>query len=334
MGVNVKILRQAEAELADLRKIQEKENEGRKKIFYKRFVRAEEIDRQLSRTALDVARAVLQGADAKKLLVELKDKNLKLQEELKSLLRGAKLPDDYLEIKYKCDKCKDVGYIDGVMCDCLKDLVKKISYDNLNKLSPLSLSTFETFNINFYPDRNSNDGVNIKMHMEKIFDFCKNYADKFKLNSQNLFMQGATGLGKTHLSLAIANRVMSYGYNVIYVSTPNIISRLEKEHFNYNFQEDVTEKYLMECDLLILDDVGTEFQTNFSSSMIYNIINSRIMYKKPTIVSTNLSLKEVQSAYSKRLVSRIMGNFKRLFFLGSDIRQLSYAKNKNNDTFL
>lgn len=334
MGVNVKILRQAEAELADLRKIQEKENEGRKKFFYKRFVRAEEIDRQLSRTALDVARAVLQGADAKKLLVELKDKNLKLQEELKSLLRGAKLPDDYLEIKYKCDKCKDVGYIDGVMCDCLKDLVKKISYDNLNKLSPLSLSTFETFNINFYPDRNSNDGVNIKMHMEKIFDFCKNYADKFKLNSQNLFMQGATGLGKTHLSLAIANRVMSYGYNVIYVSTPNIISRLEKEHFNYNFQEDVTEKYLMECDLLILDDVGTEFQTNFSSSIIYNIINSRIMYKKPTIVSTNLSLKEVQSAYSKRLVSRIMGNFKRLFFLGSDIRQLSYAKNKNNDTFL
>ncbi len=326
MGVNVKILRQAEAELADLRKIQEKENEGRKKFFYKRFVRAEEIDRQLSRTALDVARAVLQGADAKKLLVELKDKNLKLQEELKSLLRGAKLPDDYLEIKYKCDKCKDFGYIDGVMCDCLKDLVKKISYDNLNKLSPLSLSTFETFNINFYPDRNSNDGVNIKMHMEKIFDFCKNYADKFKLNSQNLFMQGATGLGKTHLSLAIANRVMSYGYNVIYVSTPNIISRLEKEHFNYNFQEDVTDKYLMECDLLILDDIGTEFQTNFSSAMIYNIINSRIMYKKPTIISTNLSLKEVQSAYSKRLVSRIMGNFKRLFFLGSDIRQLSYAK--------
>ena len=112
------------------------------------------------------------------------------------------------------------------------------------------------------------------------------------------------------------------------------MSRAKIEHFNYNFQEDETEKYLIECDLLILDDVGTEFQTNFSSSMIYNIINSRIMYKKPTIISTNLSLKEVQSAYSKRLVSRIMGNFKRLFFLGSDIRQLSYAKNKNNDTFL
>lgn len=334
MGVSIKILKQAEVELENLRKVKEKENEARKKQFYKKFVRAEEIDRQLSKTAINVARAVFQGADTKKLLVELKTKNLKLQDELKSLLRAAKLPDDYLEIKYKCNKCKDVGYLDGIMCDCLRDLIKKITYDKLNKLSPLSLSTFETFDINYYPDRTSTDGVNIRMHMENVFDFCKKYADKFKLNSQNLFIQGATGLGKTHLSLAIANRVISCGHNVIYVSTPNIISRLEKEHFNYNFQEDETEKYLTECDLLILDDMGTEFQTSFSSSVVYNIINSRIMYKKPTIISTNLSIKEVQAAYSKRLVSRIMGNFKRLFFLGSDIRQLSYKKNKNNDTFL
>ena len=157
--------------------------------------------------------------------------------------------------------------------------------------------------------------------MEKILNFCKAYASRFSSSSDNLFMQGATGLGKTHLSLAIANTLINRGHNVIYTSTPNIISKLEKEHFNHTFQDEETEKHLIDCDLLILDDLGTEFQTSFSNATIYNIINSRIMYQKPTIISTNLSVKEIQAAYSKRLVSRIMGNYKRLFFLGNDIRQ-------------
>ena len=114
-----------------------------------------------------------------------------------------------------------MGYVDGVMCDCLKSLIKKITYKNLNKLSPLSLSTFEAFNTDLYPDKNSADGVNVKSHMEKIFNFCKNYANTFNKNSENLFLQGATGLGKTHLSLAIANSAINSGYNVIYTSTPN-----------------------------------------------------------------------------------------------------------------
>ena len=321
-------MHQAEAELEFLRKTQVEKNEIRKKQFYKKFKRAKDIDLQLSRTAIDSAKAILSGASAKEKLTELKNKNLALQKELETLLITANLPLDYLNIKYKCADCKDMGYVDGVMCDCLKNLIKKITYKNLNKLSPLSLSTFEAFNTDLYPDKNSADGVNVKSHMEKIFNFCKNYANTFNKNSENLFLQGATGLGKTHLSLAIANSAINSGYNVIYTSTPNILSKLEKEHFSHNFQDEETEKHLIGCDLLILDDMGTEFQTSFSSAMIYNIINSRIMFQKPTIISTNLSVKEIQSAYSKRLVSRIMGNYKRLFFLGNDIRQFLKMPNK------
>ncbi|MEI3541668.1 MAG: ATP-binding protein [Acutalibacteraceae bacterium] len=328
MSIKAETLHQAEAELEFLRKTQVEKNEIRKKQFYKKFKRAKDIELQLSRTAIDSAKAILSGASAKEKLTELKNKNLALQKELETLLITANLPLDYLNIKYKCADCKDMGYVDGVMCDCLKSLIKKITYKNLNKLSPLSLSTFEAFNTDLYPDKNSADGVNVKSHMEKIFNFCKNYANTFNKNSENLFLQGATGLGKTHLSLAIANSAINSGYNVIYTSTPNILSKLEKEHFSHNFQDEETEKHLIGCDLLILDDMGTEFQTSFSSAMIYNIINSRIMFQKPTIISTNLSVKEIQSAYSKRLVSRIMGNYKRLFFLGNDIRQFLKMPNK------
>lgn len=328
MSIKAETLHQAEAELEFLRKTQIEKNEVRKKQFYKKFSKAKDIESQLSRTAINSAKAILSGANAKEKLIELKNKNLSLQKELEALLISANLPTDYLDVKYNCNKCNDMGYIDGIMCDCLKNLIKKITYKNLNRLSPLSLSTFEAFNINFYPDKDSSDGVNIKSHMARVFNFCKNYASTFSKNSENLFLQGATGLGKTHLSLAIANSVINSGYNVIYTSAPNILSKLEKEHFNHNFQNEETEKHLTDCDLLILDDIGTEFQTSFSSAMIYNIINSRIMTQKPTMISTNLSFKEIQSAYSKRLVSRIMGSYKRLFFIGNDIRQLLQMPNK------
>ena len=236
MSIKAETLHQAEAELEFLRKTQVEKNEIRKKQFYKKFKRAKDIDLQLSRTAIDSAKAILSGASAKEKLTELKNKNLALQKELETLLITANLPLDYLNIKYKCADCKDMGYVDGVMCDCLKNLIKKITYKNLNKLSPLSLSTFEAFNTDLYPDKNSADGVNVKSHMEKIFNFCKNYANTFNKNSENLFLQGATGLGKTHLSLAIANSAINSGYNVIYTSTPNILSKLEKEHFSHNFK--------------------------------------------------------------------------------------------------
>ena len=321
MAYSPKILKEAETHLEKIRKEKIQESETRKKILYQRFKRAAEIDVLLSKTAICAAKSVLEGANAKEELLKLKKSNFSLQKELNDILNSAGLPLDYLEIKYNCSHCNDTGYINGKICDCLKKTIKQIAYEKLNKLSPLSLSTFESFNLSYYPRELTSNGIEPRAKMEKIFKFCKDYAYNFSKDSKNLFMQGATGLGKTHLSLAIASTVIDIGYNVIYTSTPSIISKLEKERFNHINSEDNSENHLIECDLLILDDLGTEFQTSFSNATVYNIINTRIMYRRPTIISTNLSAKEIQNSYSQRLVSRIMGNYIRLYFLGHDIRQ-------------
>ena len=163
--------------------------------------------------------------------------------------------------------------------------------------------------------------------MEKILNFCESYAVNFTPKSRSILFQGGSGLGKTHLSLAIAKEVIGNGYGVVYSSAPDILSRLESERFNDDKTTDATENLLKECDLLIIDDLGTEFLTQFTLSKIYNIINTRMLLKKPIIISTNLTLKELEKSYHQRLVSRIIGEMLRLKFIGRDIRQMQY-----NDT--
>lgn len=324
MGYSSDIYKKAEKVLYEIKKEQEEKNDRKKRLFYQRFKRAKDIENALSRTSAIAAKSVLNGQDVYERLEELKHSNLILQKELEQILIDANLPLDYLEPDYHCKLCHDTGFVDGKMCGCFKKILKDTAYDYLNKKSPLSLCTFESFDLDFYPLKPNERGVEPRTKMEKIFNYCKSYANGFSLSANNLFMQGATGLGKTHLSLAIANAVINNGFSVIYTSCPNIVSNLEKERFSYGNKDKncETEQYLTECDLLIFDDLGTEFQTNFSNAVLYNIINSRIMYGKPTIISTNLSLKEIQKNYSERLVSRIMGNYTRLYFIGQDIRSL------------
>ena len=326
MGYNREIFESAFEKIESLKKESILTNEKRKALLYLRFPRAKEIEKELSKTAIKAARAILKVENTRSELEKLKNENTKLQNEIKDILKSANLPEDYLEVHYHCEKCKDEGYIDGKMCLCLKEQLKKETYERLNKLSPLSLSTFESFNVEYYPSDTTINGISPRKKMEKIFYACQEYADSFSLKSPNLFMYGCTGLGKTHLSLAIANNVIKKGFNVVYVSTPNIILKLEKERFGSNYSKEQSDIHLINCDLLILDDLGTEFQTNFSNSSIYNIINSRIMYGRPTIISTNLSFEEIQRNYSERLVSRIMGNYIRMLFIGHDIRPQFFKK--------
>ncbi len=300
------------------------EHEFKMNILYTRFPRAKEINLELSKTAVKVAKAVLSGSDVKKEFEFLKKQNELLRREFRDIISKAGFPPDYEEIKYFCKKCSDDGYIDGRMCACMREALRDEAYDRMNSLSPLSLSTFDDFSLNYYSDEPIREGLpSPRQHMRNIYNSCVRYAENFSLKSQSLLMQGATGLGKTHLSLAIANVVLNKRFGVIYGSTPNILSKLEKERFRYTRTYEDSEKYLLDCDLLILDDLGTEYSTAYSSSTIYNIINSRIMMSKPTIISTNLSVRELEKVYSERLVSRIMGNHLRLRFLGTDIRQVT-----------
>ncbi len=304
------------------------ELEKKKSFFYKRFPRAAEIEKELGSCAIRAARIVMRGSDVKQILVALKNKNFKLKQELSSLLKSVGLPEDYLELKYNCKDCKDQGLINGKMCKCMKSLLKAESYRQLNDMAPLKSCCFRNFSLEYYPEYPKNaNGISPRDRMGEILNYCKNYARDFSLESPGLLFIGNPGLGKTHLSLAVAREVIDKGYSVIYSTIQNIISKMEKDKFQAygeNFQSEG--QHFLECDLLIMDDLGTEFPTAFSASAIYGIINSRIMSKRPTIISTNLSPKELQANYSDRMISRIFGSNLKIEFMGVDIRQKIMSK--------
>ncbi len=319
MGYGKEIYVKAEEQLSRRRQKAAIEAENRREKIYKKLPRVKEIEALLTRTGIAAAKAVISGGDTKTELIKLKDENLKLQGELKLLLiqNGFTLAD--LEEQYLCPMCKDRGYIDGKMCECMKKLLRDIAFQELNSLSPLALSSFDTFNLGYYSSNPDKDGNIPSARLEKFYKFCKSYAEKFNGTGKSILMEGGTGLGKTHLSLAIAQRVIDRGFGVIYCSAPNILTVLEKEHFSRD-PVSKTLRHLEECDLLILDDLGTEFTTQFTTSCIYNLINTRLSREKPTIVNTNLSLYELKKIYSERFVSRMIGEHIYLEFIGEDVR--------------
>lgn len=325
MGYSREIYDAAEQILSERRSRAEREAEERRAAFYRRCPAAKQVESELASTAISVARAVLKGGNARERLDRLRESNQALQDRLRELLESAGYPGDDLEPRYSCPLCGDKGYIDGKMCVCMKKLLREESYRRLNELTPLSLSTFESFLLGYYPDSAEDGKKSPRSVMEAVLNNCKNYANTFSLSSPSLILQGGTGLGKTHLSLAIANTVIQRGFGVVYGSVSNIVGRLEREHFGR--EEGDSSRSLLECDLLILDDLGTEFRTAFSSAEVYNLVNTRLMAQHPTIVSTNLSIQELQERYTERFASRIMGNYVRVSFCGRDNRLQKLLKN-------
>jgi len=283
--------------------------------------RIREIDKELRIIGSNIGKYVLSYPDKiEEKLKELKDASIALQSEHKSLLKNAGITDSYFEPVYSCSLCNDVGFNDGKMCKCLLEQLRNQATAALNALSPLSLCDFENFSLDYYSDESDESKMSPKKLMEHNLKFCKKFAKDFDQNGQNILMTGNTGLGKTHLSLSIAKSLLKKDFSVIYGSTQNLISQIEKEHFGRAQSDRDTMETLLECDLLILDDLGTEFTTSFTSSAIYNIINSRQLTAKSTIISTNLTMSELEEKYSDRIVSRIIGSSKILQFSGSDIR--------------
>lgn len=332
MGYSSSIYRAAKYEMDKRRGRAFEKQEKNKKIFYSKCPRAEIIEREIASTSIKAAKEIFSGkSNVKKELEKLKENNLNLQKELTELLVSKGFPENYLDEQYTCADCKDTGYIDGKMCSCMKLLLRDIAYNELNKKSPLSLCDFSAFDTSLYSaEVSQGQKMSPRDKMSKIFNYCKNYAENFSDNSPNLLLRGGTGLGKTHLSLSIAKEVINRGYGVIYFSLPNLMGQLEKERFNSSNEEEKIEEILTACDLLILDDMGTEFSTSYTTSAIYNVINTRIITSKPTVINTNLSLGELENWYSKRFVSRLLGDFIKLEFIGKDIRQI---KNRNRGVY-
>ena len=325
MGYSAEIYELAEGELEKRRLRSEQALEKRRSLLYARSPRAAELERRIAKTSVAAAKEVFGGADLHSRLEELKRENLSLQKELETILTGFGFPQNFLDPWYTCPQCRDRGDVDGKMCSCMRALLRQFSYDQLNKISPLSLSDFESFSLDYYSKAPAGDArQSPNAHMTAVLGFCKKYARTFSTASRSLLFQGPPGLGKTHLSLAVAKELIDRGFGVIYVSAPALLTKLAKETMSFDYREPSsnTEQLLSECDLLILDDLGTEFSSKFTVSAIYQLFNTRMILSKPTIISTNLTLHELQDKYNPRIISRIIGSLDRVEFVGTDIRQL------------
>ena len=281
------------------------------------------VEREMASHGADVVKAVGMGADLDEYIKNLAAANLKAQAKRKELLKAAGFPEDYLQVKYTCEICKDTGYNKEFYCQCYRKLIRDVARQELGANSPLKKCTFATFRVDKYPNVvDSVIGINQREHMRSNYEYCKAYAENFTTDATGLFMYGKTGLGKTHLSLAIANVVIDRGYDVYYGSIQSIMDKLEAEHFGRLPREDSIKEDILNCDLLIIDDLGTEFTTQYTNAELYNIINSRILSSLPTIISTNLELGDIADRYSHRVASRIIGSSEAVYFCGKDIRQM------------
>ncbi len=259
---------------------------------------------------------------AAQFIEEQKTRNLAAQQNVKRLLRKHGLPEDYLEVKYSCPECEDTGVVGTRLCSCHIQLLKDLAYEEAGKKSPLKICTFDEFKLSYYSDKKeSSYDVSPREKMTEILSFCKEYAEGFDRNSPSVLMAGKTGLGKTHLSLAIVGKVIEKGYSVLYNSAQNFFRELQNERFGKSGSS-AFENMMLECDLLVIDDLGAEFSTTFTVSALYNIVNTRINTGLPTIISTNLSLTEIENQYSNRISSRFIGEYSHLIFEGKDIRQI------------
>ena len=318
MAYSKETYKKAEQELAQRRSRALAERENHHRIAVETVPEILEAEEKMSRAGLATIKAVGMGsADAKEYIQKLSEINLEAQAQRRLLLKSNGFPEDWLDVHYTCKKCEDKGFVSGIMCGCFKELLKSIEYEKLCSKLPVGNCRFDNFKLDYYPD---GAGTSPKKRMESVLNYCKAYAADFSRRSPSLLLYGKTGLGKTHLSLAIAGNAVEEGYGVIYSSAQNLFNKLEKDKFGK--ADANTEEAILDCDLLIIDDLGAEFTTQFTVSALYNIVNSRELESKPTIISTNLMPEQLTKAYGERIASRILSNYVMLYFDGSDIRQI------------
>lgn len=320
MGYSAEVVRRARARLAQAKADRESENQQHLAVAYEKVPRLREIDKQLRLTmALAAQAAFTSGADAKAAMEAAREKNLALQQERKELAL-ANFEEGYLDGGPVCDRCGGTGYLGTSMCQCLTELCRQEQRKELTVLN-VGQEHFGAFVIDYYPDRvDPKWGVNIRSVMEKTFHTCEKYACEFGPQSGNLLFSGDTGLGKTFLSACIARTVADRGFSVVYESAGHLFSKLERAKFGGDEQAREETKKYTECDLLIVDDLGTEMPGQFTTSALYSLINDRLLMDKATIISTNLNTDDLNRRYSPQIASRLRGNFTRVAFLGDDIR--------------
>jgi len=298
--------------------------------------RIREIEQEMASSSMQVTRAVLDGGDVDAAILKIQEKNMALQAELAAELAAAGAVGVVnFEPVYTCQRCNDSGYVYGKICECYTHLLRdeacrRISYPGMGAMRDAG---FEELRLDYYPAESDASGVSPRDRMKVIFEYANQYAEDFDLTSPSLLLSGRTGTGKTHVSLAIAKKAATRGFDVIYGPAQNLFHRLEKEHFGKNSNGKFSTgssadsmEVMTSCDLLIMDDLGAEFTGPFYISCLYNIINARMLDGLPTIISTNLDQSGFYERYGEQITSRVIGNYTPLLFLGRDIRQIKLTE--------
>lgn len=324
MAYSEQILRRARQRLEQAKAERERENEAHRKIAYERYPRLAEIDRELRLTMTSLmANAMRNGDDPTQAINAIREKNLALQNEREWILEAGDFEEGYLDDLPVCSKCGGSGYCGSQMCSCLKELCRQEQKKELTSLLHSGKESFDSFRTDVYPDTYlPNLGTSPRQLMQSNFNICRKYAQNFSSDSGSLLFSGATGLGKTFLSACIARQVADRGFSVVYETAGKLFADFEAEKFGSASEENrgKTRKYL-DCDLLIIDDLGTEMTTQFTISALYTLINTRMMENRSTIISTNLADTEIESRYNPQIASRIIGTFRLIQFAGEDLRR-------------
>ena len=289
----------------------------RREELYKSVPEAEEIDRKISLLGVEAAKKTLFAPqDEEKISAQLKADIDALNIKKKELLKSMGYDEKYLEVNYSCKACEDTGFVDGNMCSCFSQRLMDMAYNSSGIGTILDdNASFESFNLSLYPQKYAED-------MQIVLNVSTRFAKNFENEKSSLLFYGKPGLGKTHLCTAIAKEVVKKGFTVMYVTAPKLFKAIEDERFGRD-EYDEPSGYMqdiVDVDLMIIDDLGTEFLNSFVSSEFFNIINSRLSERKPTIISTNFDMNVLKERYGDRVGSRLFGEYRSFEFLGDDIR--------------
>lgn len=264
--------------------------------------------------------AIAEKSKYRETLEVVKAENLAAQREIARLLAEAGETVTDFEPQYTCKLCGDTGVVEGRSCACREALLREVAAKQLSAMTGMKPTSFDTLDLTFYSDVvDERLGCSPREHMQSVIGYCRWYAEGFDTSRPNLLLRGATGTGKTHVSLSIAAGACARQAHVMYGPVQHFLRLLEAEHFGRANGD--TERQLLDCDLLILDDLGTEFSSPFYTGALYTIINGRLLASRPTIISTNLDAAAIYEHYGEQIASRLIGTYEPLLFVGSDIRQ-------------
>ena len=327
MGFNKNVVAKVRNEYSEKYRRAQLEADSRRALLHAKVEGLARLDRELSFTGFRIMEATMAGgADIEKRIDAIKRGNESLLSQRAALLKAYGYPEDYTDVHYECDKCGDSGFVDTKMCECMKRALVMASYESSGLATLMKSQSFDNFSLDYYLQSPTVYG-NMKYAFEKV----KAFANGFNENTyMNFLFIGGTGLGKTHLSTAVAKTVIDRHFDVLYVTAAGMIGDFEYRRFgNSAIEGDAgdTSRYYS-ADLLIIDDLGTEISNQFTVSCIYDIINSRIISRKSTIISTNLTNEEISTRYWDRITSRVFGEYVPLVFGGTDIRRQKIARPK------